>query len=516
MSRAPLLCGIDAGTSRIRAVIFRPDGRLVAEAAVATPTRHLGPGRAEHDAEELWSAAVRAIRGAVAQVDEPSRIRGIAAASFGEAGVLLDAQGRPTGPVVAWFDNRTAGVLHELVERIGFERLHGTTGLCPDPTFSLPKLLWQRRERPEAFAAATAWLHAADFIAWRLCGEMATDVSLASRTMALDIAAGRWAADLLAEAGIPARLLCPLADPGLRLGGLTPEAARATGLDAAIAVGVAGHDHVCGMLAVGGDRPGIVLDSMGTAEALTFTLDRPIVDPAFGRLGFNQGMARREPPLLYLFGGLPTSAACVEWFRGMAGDDVDHARLIAEAGEVSPGSDGVLFLPHLRLGSPPWPDAVARGAFLGLSDRSGRGAMFRAVLEGMALDVAHMLRTMRAHVGGPGPMRLIAIGGSTRNTLLMRIKASLFSRPIAVAETTESTCLGAAMMAAIAAGLFADLEAAQRAMGPGFVEIGPDPAWPPAAAAALLDAYAETYAGMRGLQQRFRAGLSAASSPPGG
>ena len=516
MTADPLLCGVDAGTSRIRAIVFRPDGRPVAEAAVPTPTIPLGPGMAEHDAEALWAAATTAIRGATAQLDDPARVRGIAVASFGEAGVLLDAAGRPTGPIIAWFDNRTAPLLADLVERIGFERLHRLTGLCPDPTFSLLKLLWLRRHNAAAFARATAWLHVADFLAWRLCGEMATDISLASRTMALDLAAGRWASELVEEAGIDPGLFRPLADPGQRLGRLTAEAARGTGLAPGIAIGVAGHDHVCGMLAVAADRPGVVLDSMGTAEALTFVLDRPIAGAGYGRLGFNQGAVCGRPRLLYAFGGLPTSAACVEWFRTALGGDADYATLIEEAGREPFGGNGALFLPHLRIGSPPWPDPLARGAFLGLGDRSGRGALFRAVIEGLALDAAHMLKTMLAGAGHPAPQRLVAIGGSTRNPLLMRIKASLFGLPIDIAETTESTSLGAAMLAGVAAGLFEDLEAAQAAMRPAFREVAPDPACPPAQAAILLDAYAEAYAGVRELQQRLRRRLSAMSSPPGG
>ncbi len=515
MSGGPLLCGVDAGTSRIRAVVFDLDGHLVAEAAEPTPTRQIAAGQAEHDAEALWTAAVAAIAGAVRQLDDPARVRGIAVASFGEAGVLLDAEGRPQGPVIAWFDGRTAPVLAELVERHGFAALHRLTGLSPDPTFSLLKLCWIRRHHPERLQRAVAWLHVADFIGWRLSGEMATDISLASRTMALDLAARRWADGLLAELGLPAGLMRQIAGPGDRLGRLTGAAARATGLEAGIAVGVAGHDHVCGMLAVGGDAPGILLDSMGTAEALTLTLERPVGEVAFGRDGFNQGAARLDPPLYYAFGGLPTSAACVEWFRQALAGGAEHAVLIAEAERVEPGCGGALFLPHLRIGSPPWPDAVARGAFLGLSDGSTRGTLYRAVLEGLALDAAHLLATMRKHLGEPRIERLVAIGGSTRNPLLMRLKASLFGQPIAVADTVESTSLGAAMLAGIAAGLFRDLAAARTAMMPAFHDVAPDPHWP-VRREALLDAYGEAYAGLREVQARLRRQLSAASAPPGG
>ncbi len=505
--RTPLLCGVDAGTSRIRAVAFDLRGRVVAAAAAPTPTRRLGAGQAEHEADALWSTTAAVLREVTAALDDAASIRGVAVASVGEAGVLLDAAGRPLVPVLAWYDARPAAVLDELLERVGFDRLHGLTGLCPDPTFSLLKLLWLRAHHAEAWRRACAWLHVSDFLAWRLCGARATDTSLASRTLAFDLAHGRWALPLLAELGVPGAWLPPLAGSGERLGFVTAEAAAATGLPVGCAVGVAGHDHVCGMLAVGADRPGVVLDSMGTAEALTCVLAAPRLDPALGRAGFNQGMIRVAGPVWYVFGGLPTSAACVEWLRSALGEPAaDHDTLIAEARRVPPGSDGVLFLPHLRIGSPPFPDPVARGAFLGLSDRADRGVLFRAVLEGVALDAANLLRLLRSDFAMPPFDRLIAIGGSTRNELLMSLKASLHQGKLEIAETAEATSLGAAMLAGLAAGLFGGLEEARGAMMPALRAVDGAAGWPVDARDAALARYAHAYAAARPLLQELRSG----------
>lgn len=504
--RGPLLCGVDAGTSRIRAVVFDLRGTVVAEASEPTPTERLAAGQAEHDAEALWATTASVLRLVTGRIDEPHRVRGVAVTSFGEAGTLLDRSGRVLAPLIAWYDTRTAGLLDRLLGEIGFEALHRLTGLCPDPTFSLLKLLWLKENRADAFARATAWLHVSDFLAWRLSGAMATDTSLASRTLALDLAQGQWADGLLRHVGVPPGLFAPLAGSGERLGSVTGEAASATGLPEGCAVGVAGHDHVCGTLAVGADRPGVVLDSMGTAEALTYIIEAPSADPELGRAGFNQGLIRLERPLWYVFGGLPTSAACVEWFRAAQGvPEPDHATLIAEAAAVPPGSGGVLFLPHLRIGSPPFPDPIARGAFLGLADGTDRGALFRAVLEGLALDAANLLRVLSERFAMPPPQRLIAIGGSTRNPLLMAIKASLYGRPIEVADTTESTSLGAAMLAGVACGLFADLAAARAEMAPAFATVGPEAGFAAADREPALRRYAAAYAAARGVLSALRA-----------
>ena len=495
------MCGIDAGTSQIRALVFGPDGTQVAGAAEPTPTRVLGPDRAEHDAEELWRATVSVLRRVVADLPDAKAIRGVAIASLGEAGVLLGGDGQPLGPIIAWYDTRTTGELDWLMGAVGFERLHRLTGLCADPTFSLPKLLWHRRETPELFARAQWWLNVGDYLAWRLCGERATDFSLASRTLLLDLEQRTWASPLLEAAELPASLLPPLYPSGTRIGTIRPELAQATGLPADCAVGVGGHDHICGLMAVGADAAGVLMDSLGTAEALTMVRDVPLTDPAVGWDGFNQGAFGTGPPLYYVFGGLPTAAGAVEWFRGLTGG-VDHAALIAEAEAAAPGDGSVLFLPHLRLGSPPFPDPIGRGAFLGISSATGRDALFRAVLEGIALDAGNMLKAMLRHLGAAPPARIVAIGGSTRNNLLMRLKASVYGTPMEVPDLADTTCLGAALLGAMAGGVFADLDEARSALRLPMRVVEPMPEWDDTHRERRQATYAAAYAAMRPLHAR--------------
>jgi xylulokinase len=497
----PLLCGIDAGTSQVRALAFALDGTPVAGAAVPTPTRLLGPDQAELDADALWQVAVDVLRRVAADLPDPKAIRGIAVASVGEAGVLLGAEGQALAPIIAWYDTRTTGELEWLLATIGFERLHRATGLCADPTFSLVKLLWYQRQRPELFAAARGWLNVGDYLAWRLCGERATDVSLAARTLLLDLEQRQWSATLREASGIPASLLPALRPSGTRLGTLMPEVAAATGLAADCVVGVGGHDHVCGLIAAGGDAPEVLFDSLGTAEALTMVRERPLMDPAIGWDGFNQGAFDAGRPLYYVFGGLPTAAASVEWFRTLH-DGVDHATLIAEAEAADGAIENVLFLPHLRLGSPPFPDPVGRGAFLGISAATDRGSLFRAVLEGIALDAGNMFKVMQRHLGAAAPGRIVAIGGSTRNQLLMRLKASVYGAPMAVMELPDVTCLGAALLGGMAAGLFADLDAARRDLSLPLRLVEPDAAWTIAHRHRRQATYAAAYAALRPLHAR--------------
>lgn len=499
----PLLCGVDAGTSRIRAIVFDLTGRPVAEASRPTPTVVVGPGQAEHDPEALWSATVEAIGEAVGSLDQPARVRGLAIASMAEAGVLLDDAGAPLGPALAWYDSRPAPRLERLVVELGADRLHGITGLCPDPTFTVAKLLWLREQAPEVLARAAAWLGISGWLAYRLTGVRACDHSIASRTMALDLAAAAWSTELLDLVGLPPRLFGELARAGQRLGTVLPDLAATTGLPADCAVGVAGHDHICGLLAVGADEEGVLLDSMGTAEALTLVLDRPSRDPALGRSGFNQGLIDAGRPRYYVFGGLPTSSGAIEWFRDKLAAGAPYATLLAEAAAVADDAHELMFLPQLRIGSPPYLDAPGRGAFLGISDGCDRGALFRALLEGLALDAANQVLVLQ-RLGLPRPHRITAIGGGSRNPLLMRLKACLFGREVETLAMPEATALGAALLGGLAAGLFPDLAAARAGLRAERRLVAPDPAWPEPGRRARLEAYAAAYAALRPVHKRLR------------
>ena len=509
MGDRPLLVGLDAGTGRIRALAFEPDGgAVVAEAGEPTPIVQPRPGWAHHEPEALWRAAASALRALAAKLgDSARRVAGIAVASVGETGVPLDGRDEPTHPAIAWFDARTRDQLDRLLATVGADRLHALTGLAPDPTFGLCKLLWLRENEPEAFGRTRRWLHVSDYLAWRLSGVGATDYSLASRTLALDLRGLRWADEFLAEQGVPAGLFAPLAPSGTRLGGVTAEAARATGLPEGCAVGVGGHDHICGALAVGALEPGVLLDSMGTAEALTLAIDRPSADPVLGRRGYSQGAVgvpgRR--PVFYVFGGLLTSGACVEWFRRLVGGgDVPYAELIAEAEAVPPGSHGTYFLPAMGVRVSPDPDPAARGAFLGLAADAGRGMLFRAVLEGLAYEARAVVDVLREVPDLPEVRAVRAIGGNTRNALLLRIKAAAYGRPLAVVETAEASSLGAALLGGLAAGVFPDLPAALAALRPAEREVGPDPAWAAAYDARYRGVYRGAYARLRPLHEAAR------------
>lgn len=460
-SRAPLLVGIDIGTTNIKAIAVEPDGQVVAGASLPTPTHIPRPGWAYYEPAEIWETTVATLRRALGTID-PARVAGVAIASMGEAAVPIDRHGEPTYQAIAWFDRRTQPQADWLAQTIGKDTLFAISGLALLPIFGLCKLLWLKENEPEAFARTNRWLHMADYIAFQLSGAQATDYSLASRTLALDLRRRVWDINLLQTVGIPADILAPLTQSGTAIGRVTGEAAGATGLPVGACVAAGGHDHVCGAFGAGVVEPGMVLNSLGTAEALFLPLDAPIMNPQLGREGYTQG-AHVVPDRYYVLGGLHASGASVEWIRTVVGEGIDYATLIQEASEAPLGSCGAVFLPHLRLSNPPFDDPLARGAFVGLTTDISRGAMMRAVFEGLAYDARQSLAPLLAHAGSSA-REIIAIGGGTRNRLLLRLKATVLNRPIAVCEMEEGTTFGAALLAGIGSAVYPDFPAARRAV----------------------------------------------------
>lgn len=469
----PLLLGIDVGTTSIKAVVYRTDGLAMAAAALPTPTHVPRPRWAYYRPNELWDTVVSVVRQALAQIDNPGVIASVAVASVAESGVLLDADGNPTTESIAWFDTRTQPQAELLAERIGPEALFARTGLSLQPIFSLNKLLWHREHEPHAWARSVRWLLLADYIAYRLCGEGATDLSLASRTLMLNLREKVWDAHILEKAEIELGLLAPLVPGGTALGTVSAAAAELTGLPTTAIVSSGGHDHVCGALAAGVTRPGQMLNSLGTAEAVFLPMNEPLTDPMVGRQGYSQG-AHVAGGGYYVFAGQYTSGASIDWLRRMLGSHGDpraYDALIAGAERVPAGSLGVMFLPHLRLANPPYEDAKSRGALIGLTTEASGDVVARAVFEGLAFETFGTFEPLLAYPQVVAPASVVAIGGGTKNRLLMRIKASVTDLPHQVVDAEEATALGAALLGGLGAGAYASVDEARAAMRYGQHEV---------------------------------------------
>jgi len=470
----PFLIGIDVGTQSIRTLAFDTRGHKRAEARRATPMQNFAGGLSEYDPEALFATVTACLSETATQL-AGRPVAGIAVASIGESCVVIDDQGRPLAPSIAWFDRRGDEAARALSSRIGADRVFEITGLKIEPIFTLCKLAWMKDHWSEAFGRVRRVLQIADWIAFRLSGVAATDFTLASRTLYLDLARRRWSDELLGHVGLDGSVLAPLVRSGLPLARVRPEILDATGLAGQPIVAAGAHDHVCGSFVAGLSEPGALVDSIGTAEALLLATAHPLLDPAAPRLGFFQGAVGTHRSLFYIGGSMATSGGAIEWLRRLTGNPSNEA-IIAEARAAETESRSVIFLPNLVDSAPPHPDFCPLGAFLGLTARTSRGALYRAVLEGLATQADLILCGMAALPTLTSPTKIHIIGGGSRNGLFMEIKAAVYGRPITVVDEPEATALGAALLAGVGAGLWPDLDAAVAALDQHQHVVEPEPA----------------------------------------
>jgi xylulokinase len=442
------LIGVDLGTTNCKVLAWDACGRVLHVAAGRTPLCETGVGW-ECDPEALWSIAIGLVREAVRALPSPAALRALAVASVGEAGVPIARDGCPVYPMIAWFDQRSAAQAEALEARLGEHRLYEITGLPSQPIHTVHKLVWLREHAPDRFDRIWRWCFAADYVAWRMSGAWATDVSLACRSRMFDVRRGVWSADILDAAGIPASILPPVVASGTLIGRVHAGLAAELGIPPATAVVTGGHDHICAAFASGVTEPGDILDSIGTAEALlAATASAPLSEVTAGA-GFAMG-CHVVPKRFYLLGGITMSGGAVDWSTHLLGRP--PADLMDLAAHVAPGADGLYFVPHLR-GSLSLPaDPAAKGAFLGLRDIHHAGHVMRAVLEGLACEAGVNVQALEHITGRAGAMRVT--GGGVHNRLWLDIKAAVFDRPLEILATTECTALGAAMLAGVGAGVF--------------------------------------------------------------
>ena len=460
MSREALV-GIDVGTTGVKVVALSPAGEVLARAEEEYPLSLPRPGWAEQDPEDWWRATERALEA----LGVRPRSTGLTGQMHGL--VLLDAADTVLRPAILWNDQRTSVETAEIEAIVGTDRLLALTGNRALTGFTAPKLLWVRRHEPDVWARARHVLLPKDYVRLRLTGERVIDAAEASGTLLFDVGARAWSREVCEALEVPLEWL--------------PPAREST------ETGGAG-DQQAGAVGVGAVSAGVLSVVLGTSGVVFAPLERYRPEPE-GRLHV---FCHAAPGLWEAMGVMLTAAGSLRWLRDVVGGD--YVELVAEAERWGPGVDGLTFLPYLQGERTPHADPFARGAFAGLSLRHDRGALVRAVLEGVAYGLRDSLELLRAV--GVTPRAARVSGGGARSELWLRIAASVLGVPLERTAVEEGAAYGAALLGGVAAGVFADVDEAVASCVRVRETIEPDPTW--------QAAYEERYPAFRALYPALR------------
>jgi xylulokinase len=449
--------GLDVGTSAVKALaVDSGDGAVLARSEVEYPLSTPQPGWSEQDPADWWRATQEALE--ALGVDEPVAI-GLTGQMHGL--VALDADDRVIRPAMLWNDARTGAECAEIEEKVGLSELIARTGNRALASFTAPKLLWMRRHEPENFGRIARIMLPKDYVRLQLCGEHAIDVADASGTLLFDVAARRWSDEVLDALDLdPGWLPRVLESP--EVSGETPDG---------VPVAAGAGDQAAGALGVGVDRPGPLSIALGTSGVVFAALPEFAADPK-ARV---QAFCHAVPGGWHAMGVMLSAAGSLRWLRDVAAPGTGFGELVDDAARWNPGVEGLTFLPYLAGERTPHADPDARGAFTGLSLRHDRGALTRAVLEGVAYGLRDSYDLL-VELGAAGDRGRVS-GGGARSELWLRIIASVLELPIERPVVEEGAAYGAALLGGVAGGVWPDTAAAVAACVRVRGQVEPEPEW---------------------------------------
>ena len=477
--------GIDVGSQSVKAVLFDQDGTAVDEAAASYEMSCPRSGWAEQDPADwqrgiAWTVRELRQRAGVGA----SEIVMLALACQVDGLVAVDDHLQPLRPAIIWLDRRASRQSAQLSDGVGEAELIERTGLNPDASHTAPKAMWLRDEEPQHYRAARWLAPVGGHLTGWLTGEVVQDPANASCTLLYGLRSGEWDFDLVERAGLDAGKLPPIVPAADVIGPLRPAAAEELGLSTRCCVAVGTGDEHAAALGAGAVSPGVVVDVTGTAEPVAVPSTEVVLD----ELRLVETHAHAVAKMLLIENpGFVSGGSTSWWARAQS---MPQSEVFTHAALAPPGSEGALFLPTLSGATAPrWNDRM-RGSFAGLGLHHERAHLARAILEGCAFALRDIIDRFDAM--GLGGEELRVVGGGARSRLWLQIKADVTGRPMRAVQGDHATSAGAAMLAGVAAGFFADLdEAAART-----VRLAHEPVDPNAATAEV---YEEGYSAYRRL-----------------
>jgi len=450
--------GIDVGTTGVKAAVFDEAGSILGYGFQNYGILFSEGKCAEQDAEHVWACTKKTMAAAAAAAGPD--IAAISLSTQGDAVIPIDRDRNALHPAILGMDYRTEAEADRCAALFGDKALFKKTGMRPHPLNSLTKMMWLQEHRPGIRDRLYKYTTYADYILLKLgADEPVIDLSMASRVMALDLASKEWDPDILDKTGIGAELLSKAVPSGVAVGKLARAISEETGIRPGAVIVTGGHDQPCAALGAGVTQEGIALDSHGTAEVLSTAFETAQLGDCMYSSYF-PCTYHVVPNRFFSFALNHTGGILLQWLRdNFCGPDVEQAKFLnidpytymIESAPEGPAS--VMILPHFNGSGTPWCDLKSKGAILGLTMDTTRQDVIKAVLDSLTYEMKiNLERLGEAQVE---IRRLRCVGGAAKSAKWMQLKADILGCTVETLAVREAACLGAAMLAASAAGAYA-------------------------------------------------------------
>ncbi len=463
-----MLLGLDVGTTALKAVVLDPARGIAGRASRPLENPSPAPSWSEADPDAWLAAALAIVPEACADAGlDPAAIEAVGVAGCVPCVVLLDADDAPLRPALLYNDGRADREIDEVREAVGADRVLARTGAGVTQQSVGPKLRWLARHEPDVVRRTRRVAGSYDWVAGRLAGVAFNERNWALESGLYDLDEAAFADDLLAAAGWDRERLAPIRDPADVVGGVTAEAAAATGLRAGTPVVAGLADHVASAFGAGLAAHGDVLVKLGGSVDVLAVSDRPLVDE---RLYLD---AHPAPGLWLPNGCMASGGSAIRWFQRELAGGTPLAELDREAAATPAGADGLVILPYLLGEKTPLNDPLASGAVVGLGLGHTRGHLFRALLESFGHGVRHHLEVLAEH--GIRPARARVANGGASSALWKQCVADVTGLELEPLADHPGSALGSAFAAGVGTGAFGAWSEIERFLEPGPV-VRPDPA----------------------------------------
>lgn len=450
---------IDTGSQSMRGILFDRTGVMLFSRRVSYFMKIDG-AKAEQEPSEFRNALVSVCREAAGFLREhpENTLSGMVLTSQRSSVIPVDRNGDPLAPAIMWYDKRSQSICDEMNRKYGAE-LYRTCGILASPVMTAPKMAFLKVSCPELYECAFKLITIHDFLLHTLTGRFVTDYSVAGRSCLFNISSLRWSGEMLERFGLDGDKLPELVEPGSIIGKLLPDFCEQTGLPV-VPVVTGGGDQQCAVLGQGLLKQGDIGINTGTGAYVVSILDSPVFEKP-GRV--NLGCSA-VPGKWVLEANTLSSGSVYQWFNScFYPGQTDFTEIDREVSRVPPGANGVIALPDLSgKGCPEW-DGDARGTFWGLSFSTSRADCARALLEGIACEIAECYFALAETVRGGSDFRVCSAGGLSKSELFNQMLADLIGKPVERCGMQELTALGAWINAAVALGFYESREEAFQA-----------------------------------------------------